>query len=97
MKERIRRNSRKLKVKDLKDSLDSSPIFCQDDVKTTFLKNFDKYDTSHDGNLDKMELTNFFRDILKRKGYENNYNPREVAEAFVNMVDKDGDGKISRE
>ena len=31
------------------------------------MDNFDKYDTSKDGYLDKDELTKFFTDVLERK------------------------------
>lgn len=36
-------------------------------LKDFVIKNFDKYDTTGDGSLDKHELAKFFEDILKRR------------------------------
>lgn len=74
--------------------------FCEDDIKRTFLKEFDKYDKNSDNTLDLTELTLFFRDIVKRKtenGEYDNYDPKQMAIRFIRMVDLNGDGKISRE
>ena len=61
------------------------------------MTNFDKYDTSGDGALDKHELTLFFADILDRKKMRNQHNPEELALKFIHMIDLDGDEKLTRE
>ena len=77
-----------------------SSLMSEDDIKTLALKSFDKYDTSGDGCLDKEELTQFFEDILKRRrenGKKDTYSAEEMAENFINLVDLNGDEKLTRE
>jgi hypothetical protein len=65
-------------------------------IKDMVIKNFDKYDTSGDGNLDQHELTKFFEDILKRREDGHKYNAMDLAKTFLEKLDRDGDMKLSR-
>ena len=69
----------------------------EDDVRDLVISNFDKYDESKDGFLDKRELTKFFNDILERKKLTNEHNPEELAEKFINMIDLNDDKKLTLE
>ena len=67
------------------------------ELRDFVISNFDKYDTTGDGCLDKNELTEFFRDVLERKKGRSNIEPSELAMRFIHMVDLDGDEKLTRE
>lgn len=59
-----RKNSRSMKIKPLKKS---QGLMTQKELRDFVMANFDKYDTTGDGCLDKSELTVFFKDVLDRK------------------------------
>ena len=59
--------------------------------------NFDKYDTSGDGKLSLDEITQFFAEIIMRKGLEKQYDAKELAKKFISMIDMDGDQQLTRE
>lgn len=61
-----RRNSTTLKLKPMNAKKDEG-MFTENQLRDFVIKNFNKYDTSGDGNLDQKELTVFFSDLLKRR------------------------------
>ena len=58
---------------------------------------FEKYDKSKEGFLSKDKLVIFFRDFLKKKGGRSSYQADKMAHAFMEMIDMDCNGKLSRQ
>lgn len=77
--------------------MSQNKILTEDDIKRSFIKNFDKYDENKDEQLEEKELILFFKDILERRpDTKGKYTAKQLARQFIDMVDLDGDRKISR-
>ena len=57
---------------------------------------FDKVDKNKNGYIEKDELANLIREMIKKLKKETNI-PEDKVEAALKLIDTDGDGKISKE
>ena len=100
-KDEERRRREKARSFKLKPVNNKNSFVKEDDIKALVIQNFDKYDRNGDGTLDLLELTEFFKDILKRKevegGRHSHYGPKELAASLIHRVDMDGDNRLTRE
>ena len=91
--ESYRKKSRNMRIKPIREK---SISMTEGEVKQAVISNFDKYDRNGDGTLDQQQLTQFFKDILRRKG-SSKHDPEQLASKFIHMVDMDGDNRLTRE
>lgn len=71
-------------------------MISEDGLRQSFIEQFDKYDSDKSGNLDLKELTLFFKDVLERRR-EKGKDPEVLAKQFIMLVDRNRDGKVSRQ
>ena len=81
----------------VKPASEKAKLMTEIQLRDYVLNNFSKYDTSGDGCLDKYELACFFSDVLERKKLKHAHDPEELAGRFIQMIDLDGDNKLTRE
>jgi Ca2+-binding EF-hand superfamily protein len=68
----------------------------EQDIKQMLFRDLSRFDLNKDNLFDIEELTIFFQEIIDKKGLGNKHNAREMAIVFLNILDMDGDGKLSR-
>lgn len=71
-------------------------MISEDGLRQSFIEQFDKYDSDRSGNLDLKELTLFFKDVLERRR-DKGKDPEVLAKQFIMLVDRNRDGKVSRQ
>lgn len=91
-----RKNTRTLRLKSEKE-INADKMMNENEVKRSFIEQFDKYDKDKNGLLDLDEVTKFFEDLLERRNEKDKRDARELAKQLIRMIDINNDGKVSRE